>query len=114
MSTSDIGVLLGSLAALLSAWTGLWIGRAKNRADKQAREGDRIAALEERLDALERSRDEERGKRRAAEDLAHQLRLGLMTAVGYMEEVARWVSIGAPPPSPALPDMGRLRDLIEE
>lgn len=110
----DIGAILGAGAALITALSTLWVTRAKNRADAQAAVGDRVASLESRIDALERSRDEERGKRRAAEDLAHQLRLSLVTAVGYIETVARWVSSGATGPCPALPDLGKLRELIDE
>lgn len=109
---SDVISLITAIGLLVTALGSYIAGRAKVRSDTAAAKGDRIDSLESRMDAMRKDFDYEVKQRRKAELDKHNLRLALVTAIGYLDRFIKWADGGAKPPRPEA-DLEEIRSLLD-
>lgn len=106
--------LAGAAAAAVASWIGWMFARAERTSDRRVEALEAVAkSLNDRVAALERSREKAEAARDLAEEEAHRLRVQVFRLEEYAAELIRWglslirmISPELRPPSPPSPPAG--------
>lgn len=106
--------LIGAAFAAVASWIGWLFARAERTSDRRVEALERLAdSLNNRVAALERSRDAAEAERDFAEEEAHRLRVQVFKLEEYAAALIRWgvslIRMAAPerrPPAPPSPPAG--------